>query len=44
MGTLNDWFPNVGFADVTDLADGDEVCWVYTCDLGADVGDNSMAG
>lgn len=21
---------------------GDEICWVYTCDLGKDVGDNSM--
>ena len=26
------------------LQDGDVICWVYTCDLGADVGDNSMGG
>ena len=43
MGTLNDWFPNYGCSRYQ-LEGGDEVCWVYTCDLGADVGDNSMAG
>ena len=25
------------------LKDGDVIEWVYTCDLGKDVGDNSMA-
>ncbi len=38
MGTLNDWFTDVGLADVTDLADGDVIRVMYTCDLGADLG------
>ena len=43
MYNVNDWFPNYGCSRYA-LQDGDVVCWVYTCDLGADVGDNSMGG
>ena len=38
MYSVNDWFPNYGCSRYA-LADGDVVAWVYTCDLGADVGD-----
>lgn len=37
MYSVNGWFPNSGCSDVA-LRDGDEICWVYTCDLGRDVG------
>lgn len=40
MYKVNGQFPNYGCAGYT-LKDGDKVVWVYTCDLGADVGDNS---
>lgn len=43
MYKVNEWFPNYGCSRYA-LKDGDVVCWVYTCDLGADVGDNSMRG
>ena len=43
MYHVNGWFPNYGCSRYA-LQDGDVVCWVYTCDLGADVGDNSMGG
>ena len=43
MYNVNDWFPNYGCSRYA-LQDGDVICWVYTCDLGADVGDNSMGG
>ena len=42
MYCVNDWFPNYGCSRYV-LADGDAVRWIYTCDLGRDVGDNSMA-
>lgn len=41
MYKVNDWFPNYGCSRYA-LQDGDVVCWVYTCDLGKDVGDNSL--
>ena len=41
MYSVNGWFPNYGCARYA-LKDGDVIEWVYTCDLGADVGDNSM--
>jgi len=41
MYKVGDWFPNYGCSNY-ELKDGDVICWVYTCDLGADVGDNSM--
>ncbi len=43
MYKVNDWFPNYGCSNYV-LKDGDVIQWVYTCDLGADVGDNSMGG
>lgn len=41
MYKVNGWFPNYGCSKYT-VKDGDEICWEYTCDLGKDVGDNSM--
>ena len=41
MYKVNGWFPNYGCSKYT-LSDGDVINWVYTCDLGKDVGDNSM--
>ncbi len=37
MYEVNDWFPNYGCSRYQ-LQDGDVVEWVYTCDLGKDVG------
>lgn len=37
MYKVNDWFPNYGCSRYQ-LKAGDRVEWVYTCDLGADVG------
>lgn len=42
MYSVDDWFPNYGCSQYT-LTDGCTIRWVYTCDLGADVGDNSLA-
>ncbi len=42
MYSVNGWFPNYGSSRYA-LKDGDVVEWVYTCDLGADVGDDYMA-
>lgn len=46
-GTLSGWmykvngqFPNYGCSKYI-VKDGDEIVWMYTCDLGRDVGDNS---
>ena len=41
MFNVNGWFPNYGCSKYK-VSDGDEINWVYTCDLGKDVGDNSM--
>lgn len=38
MYKVNGWFPNYGSSRYQ-LQDGDVVEWVYTCDLGRDVGD-----
>ena len=43
MYSVNGWFPNYGCSRYA-LKDGDEVCWVYTCDLGGDVGGGSAMG
>lgn len=43
MYKVNGIFPSVNCADYV-LADGDVVEWVYTCDLGRDVGDNYYMG
>lgn len=37
MYSVNGWFPNYGCSRYR-LKEGDRVEWVYTCDLGADVG------
>lgn len=41
MYNVNGWFPNYGCSKYT-VSNGDTINWVYTCDLGKDVGDNSM--
>jgi hypothetical protein len=43
MYSVNGWFPNYGSSRYA-LKDGDEICWVYTCDLGQDVGGGYAAG
>ena len=43
MYHVNGWFPNYGCSRYA-LKDGDEICWVYTCDLGNDVGGSEAAG
>ena len=40
MYKVNDWFPNYGCSRYQ-LQNGDTVCWVYTCDLGSDVGNTT---
>ena len=42
MYKVNGSFPNYGSSEYT-LKDGDKIVWVYTCDLGKDVGDNSLS-
>ena len=42
MYSVNGWFPNYGCGRYA-LKDGDVIQWVYTCDLGADVGDDYMS-
>jgi hypothetical protein len=37
MYKVNGWFPNYGSSRYV-LKDGDVIEWVYTCDLGRDVG------
>lgn len=40
MYKVNGKFPNYGCA-AYEVCDGDAIIWMYTCDLGVDVGDNS---
>lgn len=42
MFKVNGWFPNYGSSRYQ-LKDGDVIEWVYTCDLGRDVGDTYNA-
>ena len=42
MYRVNDWFPNYGCSRYQ-LREGDKVEWLYTCDLGTDVGGNYSA-
>ena len=42
MYKVNDWFPNYGCSRYQ-LKSGDKVEWVYTCDLGRDVGGSYSA-
>lgn len=41
MYKVNGWFPNYGCSRYQ-LSDGDVVEWVYTCDLGRDVGESQL--
>lgn len=41
MYKVNEQFPNKGTAGFV-VSEGDALVWVYTCDLGMDVGDNSI--
>ncbi len=43
MYKVNEWFPNYGCSRYA-LEDGDVICWVYTCDLGNDVGGGYSTG
>ena len=43
MYCVNDWYPNYGCSRYK-LTDGDVVIWVYTCDLGRDVGGYYVVG
>jgi len=43
MFKVNDWFPNYGASRYL-LKDGDVIEWVYTCDLGRDVGGDGAIG
>ena len=43
MYQVNGWFPNYGCSRYQ-LQDGDTIQWVYTCDLGNDVGGGTSAG
>lgn len=43
MYAVNDWFPNYGCSRYQ-LRDGDVIRWVYTCDLGYDVGGGYAVG
>ena len=43
MYRVNGWFPNYGCSRYA-LQNGDVVEWVYTCDLGYDVGGGYVAG
>ena len=43
MYSVNGWFPNYGCSRYA-LQNGDVVNWVYTCDLGYDVGGGYATG
>lgn len=43
MYKVNNWFPNYGASRYA-LKEGDKVEWVYTCDLGVDVGGFAATG
>jgi hypothetical protein len=43
MYKVNDWFPNYGCSRYS-LKDGDVVEWLYTCDLGRDIGGFNAIG
>ena len=41
MYSVNGVFPPYGCSR-TEVADGDVICWLYTCDLGADIGGSNF--
>lgn len=42
MYKVNDWYPNYGCSRY-ELKDGDKVEWIYTCDMGKDIGGDYSA-
>ncbi len=42
MYSVNGWFPNYGCSGYQ-VQDGDVIAWLYTCDLGADIGGSNAA-
>jgi hypothetical protein len=42
MYKVNDWFPTYGSSRYA-LKDGDRIEWIYTCDLGRDIGGDWFA-
>jgi hypothetical protein len=43
MYRVNGWFPNYGCSRYM-LKDGDVIEWIYTCDLGRDIGGGMAVG
>ena len=43
MYSVNGWYPNYGCGQYA-VKNGDVIEWIYTCDLGADVGADSAMG
>ena len=43
MYSVNGWYPNYGCSRYQ-LAQGEIVCWRYTCDLGSDIGGGNALG
>lgn len=43
MYQVNGWFPNYSCSQYT-VEDGDVICWMYTCDLGKDIGGEAAGG
>ena len=43
MYSVNGWFPNYACSEY-ELQDGDDVAFLYSCDLGEDVGGNNATG
>ena len=43
MYRINDWYPNYGCSRYV-LQDGDIIEWLYTCDLGRDIGGEGAVG
>lgn len=43
MYQVNGWFPNYSCSQYA-VKDGDMICWMYTCDLGKDIGGEAAGG
>lgn len=43
MYKVNGWFPNYGCSRYQ-VEDGDSICWMYTCNLGGDIGGSNSLG
>lgn len=42
MYSVNGWFPNYGASQYV-LSEGDEILWIYTCNMGLDIGAEDAA-